>query len=181
MAKNDFFTQLVGSGRSFSMVVESAHTAFYVSHEPSLVGINETTDRQYVKEFIEINFKRCCTIIMDKKWCTYRTAFDSATNSADAYLDVFIVIHIRKVIHTIHLLAILMRCLHTRIAIFHLASGILESVAGYEWNKKLIAVATDGASNMTGRPQRVVPRLEECAIPGFTCVWCVAHQLDLIT
>lgn len=54
--------------------------------------------------------------------------------------------------------------------------GMLSTV----WKDKLLSIATDGARNMTGRVAGAVTRLENVAHPGFFCVWCAAHQLDLV-
>lgn len=121
----DFCTGHVGSGQSFSMVVESARTARSVSHDASLVGIKDTTVRQYVQACISIKLQRFRTLLHDKMCWAYSTTFDSAKNTGDAYLYIPIRIHIRSFMHNIQLLAIPIRCSHTRLAVFHLASGIL--------------------------------------------------------
>lgn len=69
---------------------------------------------------------------------------------------------------------------HTSIAIFHLVSGEVESVSGNYCDKKLIALATDGASNMMGKLQGAVTHLDYYALSGFIQIWFLTHQLGLI-
>lgn len=161
----DFYTRLVVLEQSFSMGFESARTARSVIHNPSLAVFNETTVREYVQACIAISLQCCRELRHDKRCWAYSTEFDTARNSGDGYLDVLITIHIRSVVPNIHVLVLHMRCSHTRRPIFHLLSGILESVSICEWKKNLIAVTTDGASNMTGRINGAFARLELYLFP----------------
>lgn len=45
---------------------------------------------------------------------------------------------------------------------------------------KFIGVITDGVSNMTGCHVGVVTQIARLFNKDFFCVWCAAHQLDLI-
>ena len=48
------------------------------------------------------------------------------------------------------------------------------------WRSKLLLVATDGATNMTGRSRGVVSILESNIQNKTYSIWCGAHRLDLI-
>jgi hypothetical protein len=48
------------------------------------------------------------------------------------------------------------------------------------WKGKLIGNSSDGASNMTGAFSGVVTHLQELALPGLYCIWCCAHEMDLV-
>ena len=48
------------------------------------------------------------------------------------------------------------------------------------WKGKLIGISSDGASNMTGAFSGVVTRLQQLALHGLYCIWCCAHQMDLV-
>lgn len=56
---------------------------------------------------------------------------------------------------------------HTDKEYFHAMRRMLISVAGEQWNEKLLSVATYGAQNMVARFQGVVTSFEEAALPGF--------------
>jgi hypothetical protein len=62
---------------------------------------------------------------------------------------------------------------------FNLSSNILSTLCP-NWTEKLIGITTDGASNMTGCHAGLATRIERVANAGFFCVWCAAHQLDLV-
>ena len=48
------------------------------------------------------------------------------------------------------------------------------------WKGKLIGISSDGASNMTGAFSGEVTHLQKMALPGLYCIWCCAHQMDLV-
>jgi hypothetical protein len=62
---------------------------------------------------------------------------------------------------------------------FNVSSKILSTLFP-NWTEKLIGITTDGASNMTGYHAGLATCIERVADAGFFCVWCVAHQLDLV-
>lgn len=104
------------------MAVEYARSARSVSHETSMIGINETTDetnvRQYARACIVIRLQHCRSLIMDKRCWTCSVAFEYATNKGDYYLDIRMRIHVKSQLHNLHLIAIPMCSSHTGIEIF---------------------------------------------------------------
>eukprot|EP00171_Calliarthron_tuberculosum_P017016 IDg17016t1 len=54
------------------------------------------------------------------------------------------------------------------------------SLCGEEWKAKLVKVATDGTRKITVKVREAETRLAMGTLPGFYCVWCAAHQLDLV-
>ena len=48
------------------------------------------------------------------------------------------------------------------------------------WRGKLIGISSNGASNMTRAFSDVVSHLQQLALPGLYCIWCCAHQMDLV-
>jgi hypothetical protein len=69
--------------------------------------------------------------------------------------------------------------LHTRENMIDLNSKILDLFCP-NWKDKVIGVTPDEASNMTGCHIEMVTQIQQVAKPGFYCIWCAAHQLDLI-
>ena len=68
---------------------------------------------------------------------------------------------------------------HTGENIFLLISKFLDAICP-NWKKKMISVSKDGASNMHGRHQGAITRLNEVCSEGFYQIWCGAHQLVLV-
>ena len=68
---------------------------------------------------------------------------------------------------------------HTGYNMFDLTTKILDVLCP-NWKDKIIGATTDGASNMTGCHVGMVTQIQQVAKPGFYCIWCAAHQLDLI-
>jgi hypothetical protein len=62
---------------------------------------------------------------------------------------------------------------------FDLTSKILDVLCP-NWKDKVTGVTTDEASNMIGCHVGMVTQIQQVATPGFYCIWCAAHQLDLI-
>ena len=79
----------------------------------------------------------------------------------------------------VHLLAIPMFESHTGLNMFNLLKKAMDALC-VGWEKKIIGYTSDGASNMTGCVQGLGTRIEQEASEGFYCVWCAAHQLDLV-
>ena len=48
------------------------------------------------------------------------------------------------------------------------------------WKGKLIGISSEGAFNMTGAFSGEVTHLQKMALPGLYCIWCCAHQMDLV-
>lgn len=85
-------------------------------------------------------------------------ALDGGNNADSSYLDTRIRFFVNGDLHNFHLFAIPMRERHTGEYQFNLAAKFLSHIAP-TWQKKLIGIASDGASTMTGCVRGVVSRL----------------------
>jgi hypothetical protein len=73
-----------------------------------------------------------------------------------------------------------MRGSHTGENMFLLIYEFLDMICS-NWKCKLIGIATEGTSSMTGCVNGVVSCIHrECLADSVYCVWCGAHQLDLV-
>jgi hypothetical protein len=109
----------------------------------------------------------------------FSIALDGGNNAGTSYLDIRIRFYMDGALHNFHLLAIPMRDRHTGEYQFNLTVRFLDNIAP-TWRHKLIGIASDGASTMTGCICGVVSRLcRECDSDVFR-IWCGAHQLDLV-
>jgi hypothetical protein len=110
----------------------------------------------------------------------FSIAFDGGNKSDTSYLDVRLRFAIENTMHNFHLVALPMRGRHTGENMFLLISEFLDVICS-SWRSKLIGIATDGTSSMTGRVSGVVSRIHrECFTDSVYRVWCGAHQLDLV-
>ena len=115
----------------------------------------------------------------DAVWC-FLIAVDTAANRWVSYLDIRVRLVSIEVLTKYHVLAILFSDSHTGENMCQLVVFVLRVLAGDEWSKKLLAVTSDGASNMVGRHRGLQTLLEcRCEYPIFR-VWCGAQQMDLI-
>lgn len=78
------------------------------------------------------------------------------------------------------MLAIPFRATHSDEIIFEVVRSLMNGLCTDTSEQKLLSVATDGASNMTGWYKGALTRFAALPLPGFYHVWCVAHQLDLV-
>jgi hypothetical protein len=79
----------------------------------------------------------------------------------------------------VHIIACQMYKSQTGENMFNLSSKILSTLCP-NWTEKLIGITTDGASNMAGCHAGLATFIERVANAGLFCVWCAAHQLDLV-
>jgi hypothetical protein len=87
---------------------------------------------------------------------------DGGNNAGTSYLDIRIRFYMDGDLHNFHLLAIPVRDRHTGEYQFNLTVRFLDNIAP-TWQHKLIGIAGDGASTMTGCICGVVSRLcREC-------------------
>ena len=114
--------------------------------------------------------------VLDHVWA-FSIAMDGGTKSSVPYLDVRLRFVLQGKLFNIHLVALPMYESHTGENTFLLISKFLDALCE-KWKKKLISVSTDGASNMHGRHQGAVTRLDQVCLDGFYRIWCGAHQLD---
>ena len=69
---------------------------------------------------------------------------------------------------------------HSGELLFNLFEKVFDALCS-NWKEKIIGSSTDGAPNMTGCHSGFNTRLSNSALGGmFYCIWCLAHQLDLV-
>jgi hypothetical protein len=68
---------------------------------------------------------------------------------------------------------------HTEENMFQLIVTFFETLLS-NGKGKLIGISSDSASNMTRAFSGVVTHLQKLAFPGLYCIWCCAHQMDLV-
>ena len=123
------------------------------------------------------NYEVLCKILQHA-WA-FSIAMDAGTKASVPYLDVRVRATVDGSLYNLHLVALPMTESHTGENTFLLIEKFLDALCS-NWRKKLISVSTDGASNMQGRYQGAVTRLDDVCCDGFYRIWCGAHQLDLV-
>ena len=68
---------------------------------------------------------------------------------------------------------------HTGEHMFDVASRVLENLVP-DWRSRIVSIAMDGASSMTGQYRGIASRFANAALPGFYQVWSALHQHDLV-
>jgi hypothetical protein len=116
--------------------------------------------------------------LMEKVWA-FSIGLDGGNNAGTAYLAVCIRCYYNHNIQNFHLLAIPMREKHTGEYQFDLVVSALNILCP-AWKFKLIGIATDGASSMTGWLSGTCTRLDRECYSSLYQIWCGAHQLDLV-
>jgi hypothetical protein len=116
--------------------------------------------------------------LMEKMWA-FSIGLDGWNNAGTAYLDVRIRCYYKHNLQNFHLLAILMREKHTGEYKFDLVVSALNILCP-AWKYKLIGIATPRASSMTGCLSGTCTRLDRECYSSLYCIWCGAHQLDLV-
>lgn len=58
-------------------------------------------------------------------------------------------------------------------------AAILLDVLHTEWKNTLLSITTDKEREMTGHAQGDATCFEQVAKPGYVCIWCGLHHLDL--
>ena len=113
----------------------------------------------------------------------FSIAVDGGTKSSVPYLDIQARFCIGPRLFNVHVVALLMYESHSGENMATVIEKFYHALCP-KWKSKLISVSTDGASNMTGRHQSVVTRLDELCInehgTGIYRIWCGANQLDLL-
>ncbi|KAI9907795.1 hypothetical protein PsorP6_004766 [Peronosclerospora sorghi] len=112
--------------------------------------------------------------ILHAVWA-FSIVFDCGIKVDQGYIDVRLRFALKRQLFNIHLMAIPMHQNHTGYSMFQIISRFLVVLNG-SWNKKLIGISTDGASNMTGRNQGFVTRLQRMSswiVPILVCV-CIS-------
>ena len=170
----------IAQGNSFRQV---AGNLMSVKSITGLSGIGSVTDMgvaNYARVICAINLQRLTTILHKNKsiWA-FSLANDASTHYGSSYLNNRIRFHLYGKLYDIHAIAIPMFDRHTGINMYMLVTRFLNIVCP-SWRQKLIGIASDGVTVMTGEFQGVVTRLENDAPHTVYRIWCGLHQLDLV-
>ena len=145
-----------------------------------LRSVTEKKVRNWAKTVVVLSLDCFAKILRSTEcWC-FAIAIDTATHNATCYFDIRVRVVVNGALRNYHLIACPFSGAHTGQNMFDLVQGIMGSLAGDTWTRKLIAVTTDGAANMVGRYRGVVSLLEKACSHSIYRVWCGAHQLDLV-
>lgn len=89
-------------------------------------------------------------ILKDDRCWAFSVAFEGATNHGEYYVDVSARFCTGIQISNVHLLEITITVARTGENIFNVVARLLSAVIGVDCNKKLVAIATDGAASISG-------------------------------
>lgn len=169
--------KFVGAGLSFRQV------SHVMGDMKECLGLHQvgTVSRSKVTRLVRICCAHSFQIISEalKHVWAFSIALDGGNKASVPYLDFRLRFVLHHTLFNIHLCACPMYESHTGDNMTALTCRLLDALCT-DWKNKLIAVTTDGASNMTGCHVRMVSQLLRLAKPGFYRVWCAAHQLDLL-
>ena len=169
--------KFVGAGLSFRQVSQ------VMDDMKESLGLHQvgTVSRPKVTLLVRIFCANSFQIISEglKHVWAFSIALDGGKKSSVPYLDFRLRFVLYHTLFNIHLCSCPMYESHTRDNMRALTFRLLDSLCT-DWKNKLIAVTTDGASNMTGCLVGMVTQLQRFSKPVFYRVWCSAHQLYLI-
>ena len=170
----------IAQGNSFRQVVGSLLSVKAIAGLSRIGNLTNAIVANYARVLCAINFQRLATIFRNNNsiWA-FSLANDASTHWASSYLDNRVRIHIAGKIYDLHAIAIPMFERHTGENMYLLIVQFLNIICP-SWRQKLLGIAADGASVMTGEFQGVVTRLEQQTPHKVYRIWCGLHQLDLV-
>jgi hypothetical protein len=163
----------VGNGLSFQQTVNILDDFRTLTGMSGKFG---NISRRVVTKYVHIYCLQTILEAMRHCWA-FAIALDGGNKSSVPYLDYrlcFVLGHTLFNRHTCPMYES-----QTGENMFTLSSKVLSTLCP-NWTEKLIGIITDGASNMTGCHAGLATRIERVANAGFFCIWCAAHQLDLV-
>lgn len=167
----------VSKAMTFRMCVENLTMVKEETGLSSIGNVNMDIVISTVRIVCALNFQMLRDIL-EKTWA-FSIAFDGGDKSDTSYLDIRLRFAWRTDLKNVHLCAIPMYESHTGEYMAGLIKKFLVAICP-NWQKKLIGIASDGTSSMTGRFKGAVTRLENLSSFSLYRVWCGAHQLDLV-
>ena len=168
----------VGCGISFRQCVQIVTKTKETLGVGNIGCINVGKVIQYIWYLCAMNFNAFNILLTDYIWA-FSIAFDGGNSSNQSYVDVCICFCLDCQVYNLHLIALPIHEHHTGLNMYNLIKKFLDALC-CRWKDKLIGISTDGASNMTGWYQGVVIYLCNNTPYLVYCVWCYAHQLDLV-
>ena len=164
-------------GASFRMVNRLVHSTCMQTGMNCYKGCTEAKVGASMRLMCTSNLQMLSHLLCNI-WA-FSIALDGATYASTSYLDVQVRFCLMGNVHNFHLLALPIKGSHTGQQMFEMTQKVLDVICP-GWKNALIGVASDGARNMTGRHSGVITYLQQAALPNFFCIWCGAHQLDLV-
>lgn len=169
----------VSHGLSFRQIVAILTETKQELKTPLITGINATAVTTMIRIGCAISLQYLATILNKKSIWAFSLANDSSTHYGRSYFDNRVRIHLNGRIHNLHVIVMPIFERHTDQHLYDLVKSAFDILCP-DWRRKLISAGSDGGSNMIGRYQGVVTRLEQEAEFEIYRTWCGLHQLDLI-
>ena len=167
----------IRAGLSFRQCCAILQDTKETTHLGQIGCINMSKVIAYTRYICAMAYQMIADVL--KSVWAFSIALDGGNKSSNSYLDLRIRFSVNEVMHNIHLVALPMRERHTGQYMFNIVSEFFD-VLCENWKSKLIGIASDGTSSMTGHRSGVVTRLHQVSLPGCYRVWCGAHQMDLV-
>ena len=170
----------ISQGNSFRQVVGNLLSVKAIAGVSRIGNLNEAIVGNYARVICAINFQSLTTLFRKQEslWA-FSLANDATTHWSSSYLDNRIRVHIDGKLYDLHAIAIPMFERHTGENMYLLVVQFLDVICP-AWRHKLLGIAADGASMMTGEFQGVGTRLEQQTSHNVYRIWCGLHQLDLV-
>ena len=151
ISQGNLFRQVMGNLTSIKDIIG-----------PSGIGsVTVEVLSNYARQISAVSLQRLMIILGENKsiWA-FSLANDASTHWGSSYLDNRIRFQLRGKLYHVHAIAIPMFEQHTGINMFRLVTRFLDIICPI-WRQKLLGVASDGASIMTGEFQGVVNCIEK--------------------
>jgi hypothetical protein len=170
----------IAQGCSFRQVAGGLMSVKSIAGVSAIGSITDMVVANYVRIVCAINLQRLMAILNQNAsiWA-FSLANDASTHYGSSYLDNRIRFHLHGKLYDIHAIAIPMFERHTGLNMYRLVTKFLDIVCP-SWRNKLLGLAADGASVMTGEFKGVITRLEKDIPHKVYRIWCGLHQLDLV-
>ena len=151
----------ISRGNSFRQIAGNLTSIKDIIGPSGIGSVTEEVVSNYARQISAISLQRLMIILRENKsiWA-FSLANDASTHWGSSYLDNRIRFQLRGKLYDIHAIAIPIFEQHTGINMFRLITRFLDIICPI-WRQKLLGVASDGASVMTGEFQGVVTRIEK--------------------
>jgi hypothetical protein len=170
----------VSCGMSFRQTAQAIEHAKRRTSTAKLAGVTDFMVGTFVRALVASNLQRVSDFLDDSSVWAFSFAADGSTHRGQSFFDMRIRFCHQGNLVNIHLVAIPMFDRHSALNIFTLIRKFLDALYP-SWRSKLISVSSDGENTMTGRHSGLVTRLCQAAEHEVLRIWCLAHQLDLVT
>jgi hypothetical protein len=150
----------ISHGNSFRQVSSNLMLFKEVTGLAEIGSVTDEVVSNYARQICAINLQRLATLLHKNKsiWA-FSLSTDASTHWGTSYLDNRIRFHLSGKLYDVHAIAIPMFERHTGVNMYSLISRFLDVISS-TWRQKLLGIASDGATVMTGEFQGVVTRIE---------------------